>query len=441
MAEVQFGKSVGVISFGCPKNLVDTEKILFLLTRKGFNIVSRKEDADIIIINTCTFIETATEESEQAIKEICLLKRKKKSLRIIVVGCLAQRKKSKLLNKWPQIDAILGPSQGENIIKVISSIISSKESFVNTEMIPRKQGAKRLIATPKYMAYLQIAHGCSKGCTYCVIPRLRGPYRSRPMSLIIKEAKELSAMGVRELNIIAQDITEYGRDLYGRPVLVDLLYELEKIAGIHWIRLMYVYPEGVTKDLMQFLSESAKICNYLDMPMQHADDYILKKMGRMGISSDLEKNINRLREQVPNIAIRSSFIIGFPGETEERFQNLLKFISKVKIDRLGLFEYSREKGTLASMMKGQISRQLKKQRKKIVRQLQAKISKNRNKEYVKKEIEILFTDRQGGRSFRDAPEIDGFVYCLNNFQPGTFARVLICQALTHDLKGVLVEST
>ncbi|MFH1428673.1 MAG: MiaB/RimO family radical SAM methylthiotransferase, partial [Candidatus Margulisiibacteriota bacterium] len=305
---------------------------------------------------------------------------------------------------------------------------------------PEAQMRPRLLTTPPYTAYLRIADGCDNHCTYCLIPTLRGPYRSRYIEDILQEAESLAQSGVKEINIIAQDTTGYGKDIYGEYKLVELLERIEEIKDIHWIRLLYTYPEEITEELVQFLAKSDKICHYLDIPLQHADDEILRKMGRKGRVDNIRRLIKKLRENIPDITLRTTFIVGFPGETDKHFESLYRFIEETKFDRLGVFEYSKEKGTAAAKMAGQVEPKVKKERKTRVRQLQARISRMKNKAYLGKILEVLFTGTTGGRSLRDAPDIDGQILCPNNITPGTFARVQICHALTHDLKGKLVDT-
>ena len=426
--------NIGVISLGCPKNLTDTETMLSLLTASGHRVVAEVEQADCVIINTCTFIASATEESEREIRKLCKLKRER-PFRIVLAGCLVQRERDALKQRFPDIDAVIGVNEIGQITSVVAGIEQDAQS-ISVPLPP----LQRLIATPSYTAYLRIADGCDRHCTYCIIPSLRGSYRSQPMETLVAEAKALASRGVKELVIIAQDTTDYGMDLYGEPMLTPLLEQLEAVAGIHWIRLLYAYPEGVSKKLVQFFNKSAKICHYLDIPVQHASDPVLKRMGRQCTQAQIRNVITQLREAAPDIALRTTLIVGFPGETDNDIDQLCEFLKEVKFDRAGIFMYSREKGTPAYKMNGQVEPKVKRQRLMRVRQCQAVISRMVNKTYSGKQMDVLFTSSNGGRSFRDAPEIDGMVFCPNTFEAGTFHSVHICKTLTHDLKGCLVES-
>jgi ribosomal protein S12 methylthiotransferase len=440
--------NIGVISLGCPKNLTDTELMLGRAVEAGHQVVGSEKDADLIIINTCAFIEAARIESNDEISRICQLKKICPEKRIIVAGCLSQREQAKLLIKWPEIDGVIGTFAVDRILDVIEDIQKNIKPILTPATDVPDQGKllqpatlpPRLLATPSYYAYLRIAEGCNKCCTYCIIPKLRGEYRSRPLEAIVEEAKQLAEIGVKELNLIAQDTTEYGQDLYGKKLLPVLLAQLEQIPGIHWIRLLYAYPEGITDDLVQFFKNSAKMCHYLDMPIQHADDEILKKMGRPSRAKDIRRLVKELRSEIPDIALRTSVIVGFPGETEQNFENLCEFIQDVKFDRLGVFEYSKEEGTPAARLAGQIEPKVKQDRYKRVGQIQTRISKMMNKAFIGKTMEVLLAGAEGGRSFRDAPDIDGNVLCPNDLPAGTFAKVLISQALTYDLKGQVLGS-
>ena len=433
--------------------------MLGLLTEAGHSVVNTEHDADVIIVNTCAFIKDARDESNSEIQHVSRLKKQYPDKKIIVAGCLPQRETvvgdgdrgdvetqnfASLRKRYPHIDAFIGVNDVTRIVDVVSSlegILLPKAS--NNYKLPitnHKSSIPRLLATPSYTAYLRIADGCDKNCTYCVIPAIRGSYRSRPMDNIVAEARQLAASGVKEINVIAQDTTHYGLDLYGRYALTDLLRQLEDIDGLHWIRLLYAYPEGITDELVQFFAKSAKLCHYLDIPLQHADDKILRRMGRQSRESQLRRLVSRLRENVPDMALRTTFIVGFPGETDQQFENLYQFVEENKFDRCGVFEYSREAGTPAAKLAGQIEPKVKRERKKRVRQLQSRISRMINRSLLGNPMEVLFTGPSGGRSFRDAPDIDGQVFCPNTLVPGTFATVKICHTLTHDLRGQLCDS-
>jgi len=432
---------IGFISLGCPKNLTDTETMIGLLTEAGHSIVASEELADILIVNTCAFIQAARDESNAEIQTVCKIKQQYPDKKIIVTGCMPQRDivlagDAPIRDRFPLVDAVIGVNEIGGIVDVVGGLRHA--IGVSLPTIP--QNPLRILATPPYTAYLKISEGCDKKCTYCVIPAIRGAYHSRPIEEIVGEARQLVKNGVKEINLIAQDTSCYGIDLYGEHALVRLLEKLEAIDGLRWVRLLYAYPEGITDELVQYFAKSDKLLHYIDMPLQHADDEILRKMGRKTRAEQVKQLIFKLREIDPKFAFRTTFIVGFPGETEEQFESLCKFITEIKFDRCGVFEYSKEEGTPAAKMVGQIEPKVKRERAKRVRQIQSGVSRMVNHSFVGDVIEVLFTGTAGGRSFRDAPEIDGQVICSQSLVPGTIAPVSISHALTHDLKGRLHDT-
>ena len=365
------------ISLGCDKNLVDTEVMLGILAQRGHQMVDDENEADIIIINTCCFIHDAKEESIQNILEMAQLKERGRLKALIVTGCLAQRYKDEILKEIPEVDAVLGTTSYEEIGNVIDSVLSdnmvergqSRITMKDVDYLPEVK-TKRLVTTGGHFAYLKIAEGCDKHCTYCIIPKVRGNYRSVPMENLLKEARELAEGGVKELILVAQETTVYGQDIYGEKMLPKLLRELCKISGIQWIRILYCYPEEITEELIQTMKEEPKICHYLDLPIQHASDAILKKMGRRTSKAQLIETIEKLRAAMPDIALRTTLITGFPGETQEDHEELMDFIDRMEFERLGVFTYSPEEDTPAAKMDGQIDEEVKEDRQAELMELQ-----------------------------------------------------------------------
>lgn len=439
---------VGLVSLGCPKNLVDSEIMLGLLKRDGFVITNREEEADVLIVNTCAFINDAKEESIKTIFELARHKEGGRLKALIAAGCLAERYAAELANKMPEIDSLAGTGDVGEIVQVVRRAISGGRSKPEADpgYLPAA-GIPRLLSTPPYTAYLKIAEGCDNRCSYCVIPAIRGPYRSRSMEDILSEAFRLAGGGARELILIAQDTTRYGTDLYGRPALADLLRELARIEDATWLRVMYAYPSLVTDGLIELLSSGEKVCRYLDLPLQHASDKILRKMNRRDRQADLIKLVEYLRSSVPGIVLRTSFIVGFPGETAEDFQELLDFMSAVRFDRVGVFTYSPEENTRAAAMPGQVPEEVKNERKEEAMALQQDISLQRNAEKTGREMIVLVEGRSAtkgiffGRSEGDAPEVDGRVYVRadRDLKPGEFVRVRVTGVSEYDLAGELVK--
>ncbi|ADL13030.1 30S ribosomal protein S12 methylthiotransferase RimO [Acetohalobium arabaticum] len=440
--------AVGLVNLGCAKNQVDAEIMLGLIDEAGFKLVNDYSQAEVLIVNTCGFIGDAKEESIDTILQLAEYK-KDNCKSLIVTGCLAQRHLEELEAEIPEIDGILGTGNFDKIVEVIKETLSGKSraevgnpEFNYHNRLPQKRIGQ------DYTAYLKIAEGCNNCCSYCVIPELRGKLHSREIEDIVTEAVELADQGVKEVNIIAQDITKYGSDLYGEPRLVELLTELMKVKGIKWFRLLYAYPNDFSDELIEVMAKHERICNYIDLPIQHVDDKIRSKMRRRGTKEDILSLIRKLRDRIPGISIRTSLIVGFPGETEDEFKNLLDFVQQARFDRLGVFTYSREEGTAAAEMPDQVAEEIKEERYERIMDLQQRISLERNQEWIGREVEVLIEEIQQnedqklavGRTQQDAPEIDGLVYVEDvKAEPGEFIKVRIKDAYEYDLIGERVE--
>ena len=434
------------ISLGCDKNLVDSEMMMGLLHDRGYEFTDNEEEADIIVINTCGFINDAKEESINTILEMA--KYKENNLKaLIVAGCLVERYKNEILQELPEIDAIVGTTAFDKICDVVDDVLADKKHN-ELESINKmcRPDVKRIITTGGYYSYLKIAEGCDKHCTYCSIPMIRGAYRSVPMDELVKEAEYLADNGVKELIIVAQEITVYGKDLYGKKKLPELLHRLCKIPGIQWIRLLYCYPEEITDELIETIRTEKKICHYIDMPIQHASDKILKAMGRRTNNAELRNIISKLRKEIPDICLRTTLITGFPGETEEDHQILLDFIDEMEFDRLGVFTYSPEEDTKAASLDNQVDEEVKLCRKDEIMELQQEISMDKSERLVGKEIEVIIEGKASdedvyvGRSYMDAPSVDGYVFINSEeeLMSGDFAKVRIVKAMEYDLIGELI---
>ncbi|HWI54290.1 MAG TPA: 30S ribosomal protein S12 methylthiotransferase RimO [Desulfobacteria bacterium] len=441
---------VGLISLGCAKNSVDSEVIMGLLKQEGYQITEREELADILIVNTCGFINSAKEESVNAILDAAEYKKKGSCKALVVAGCLAQRYKDELLAEIPEIDGLIGTGEIPRIANVVREAVNGERSaHVNTPDFIYDHEMPRILSTPGYTAYVKVADGCDNRCTYCAIPGIRGGYRSRPMESVSQEVSRLSAGGVREINLIAQDTTRYGFDLYGDYKLDKLLTDLVKIDDIAWIRVLYAYPTHFTDKLIEVMAHSEKICKYLDIPLQHADDKILKAMNRRGSNYDILKLIEKLRSSIPGLAIRTSFIVGFPGETEESFENLVDFVKSVRFDRMGVFTYSPEEGTPAAELPGQVPEEVKEARRDILMKIQQEISLEINKSKIEKTIDVLIEGKDHkekelyvGRTQFDAPDVDGSVFVRGNgLQPGDIVPVKITHAYEYDLIGEVINES
>lgn len=434
------------ISLGCDKNLVDSEMMMGLLHDRGYEFTDNEEEADIIVINTCGFINDAKEESINTILEMA--KYKENNLKaLIVAGCLVERYKNEILQELPEIDAIVGTTAFDKICDVVDDVLADKKHN-ELESINKmcRPDVNRIITTGGYYSYLKIAEGCDKHCTYCSIPMIRGAYRSVPMEDLVKEAEYLAGNGVKELIIVAQEITVYGKDLYGEKKLPELLHRLCKVPGIQWIRLLYCYPEEITDELIETIRDEKKICHYIDMPIQHASDKILKAMGRRTNNAELRNIISKLRKEIPDICLRTTLITGFPGETEEDQQIVLDFIDEMEFDRLGAFTYSPEEDTKAASLDNQVDEEVKLCRKDEIMELQQEISMDKSERLVGKELEVIIEGKASdedvyvGRSYMDAPSVDGYVFINSEeeLMSGDFAKVRIVKAMEYDLIGELI---
>lgn len=436
------------ISLGCDKNLVDSEVMLGLVEQKGYTIVDDEEEADIIVINTCCFIHDAKEESIQTILEMAEYKKSGRLKALIVTGCLAQRYQEEILEEIPEVDAVLGTASYHKIAETIEKALrdSGLVEVSDINGLPLVD-TKRLVTTGGHFAYLKIAEGCDKHCTYCIIPKLRGSYRSVPVERLLKEAEELAEQGVKELILVAQETTIYGRDLYGEKSLHRLLKELCKISGLRWIRLLYCYPEEIDDNLIQVLKEEKKICHYLDLPIQHSEDEILKRMGRRTTKEQLISIIRKLREEIPDIVLRTTLITGFPGETKEQHEKLLAFVDEMEFERLGVFTYSPEEDTPAADFPDQISEEEKEERRAELMELQQEIVFEQAEDMTGKEILVMIEgkvadeDAYVGRTYKDAPGVDGLIFVNTDkeLMSGDFAMVTVTGAAEYDLIGELSD--
>lgn len=433
---------VALVSLGCSKNLVDSEVMLNILSSNSYKLTQDTNKADIIIVNTCGFIESAKQESIDNIIELGQLKNNGNCKVLIASGCLAERYKGDLINGMPELDAVIGTGDYKSILEVIESAMSGSKvvKYGNQESIDIHE-LPRVISTVAASTYLKIAEGCDNRCTYCIIPSLRGKYRSRRFEDIIKEAAQLAGQGIKELNVIAQDTTRYGMDLYGKYRIAELLDELSKIEGIEWIRLQYSYPDEFDDDLINIIATNDKVCKYLDIPIQHASNAILKRMGRRTTKEEIKDLVTKLRGKIPNIALRTSLIVGFPGETENDFKELVDFVKDIRFDRLGVFTYSREEDTPAFQMEEQVDDEIKLKRQERIMLLQSDISLDNNQKMVGKVIKVFIegieSNKYYGRSYKDAPEIDGNVFFSSKekHNPGEFTYVKIVEASEYDLIG------
>ncbi|MDI9241694.1 30S ribosomal protein S12 methylthiotransferase RimO [Fusibacillus kribbianus] len=436
------------VSLGCDKNLVDSEVMLGLLSRAGYEFTDDETEAEVIVVNTCCFIGDAKEESINTILEMAAQKETGKCKVLIVSGCLAQRYKDEVLKEIPEVDGILGTASCDKIVEVVEETLKGKkgQEFENIDLLKARDGG-RIVTTGGHYAYLKIAEGCDKHCTYCVIPSVRGKYRSVPMEELVKEARELAEGGVRELILVAQETTLYGMDLYGEKRLPALLKELAEIPGIHWIRMLYCYPEEITDELIETIKTEEKVCHYMDIPIQHASDRILRRMGRRTNREEITGRIRRLREEIPDIAIRTTMITGFPGETEEDLEELLDFVDEMEFERLGVFPYSREEDTPAAVMEDQVPEEIKAERRSQVMELQQDISLEHGEDMVGRELEVFIEGRvvdenaYVGRTYMDAPGVDGYIFVNTDLElmSGMFVRVRVTGALEYDLIGELCD--
>lgn len=457
-------RNVLFVSLGCDKNLVDSEKMLGLLNEAGYRVAQEESEADAIVVNTCCFIYDAKEESVETILEMAEWKKKGRLKALIVTGCMAQRYQDEIQQEIPEVDAVIGTTGYTEIVPILDEILAEAEasqkeaaveepkekSFVNCcpsiDLLPASLADKRVVTTGGYTAYLKIAEGCNKRCTYCIIPYIRGHYRSFPMEDLLEEARKLAEGGVKELILIAQETTVYGMDCYGRKALPELLTKLCEIEGIEWIRILYCYPEEITDELIAVMKKEKKICHYLDIPIQHSEDTILKRMGRRTNRAELVSLVEKLRKEIPDIVLRTTLITGFPGETEEEFKNMVDFVDSMEFDRLGVFPYSAEEGTKAAEMDGQITEEVKESRRDEIMALQQEISADKAASRIDNEMSVLIEgylyedDIYIGRTYMDAPRVDGnvFVRAEEELISGDIVPVRITGANEYDLMGDVI---
>lgn len=438
---------VGFVSLGCPKNLVDTEVMLGMLSREGHQITPNQEEAEIIVVNTCGFIESAKEESVNAILEMAAYKTLGRCKRLIVAGCLVERYRREIVEEIPEVDAVIGTNQIPEIVAACGEELrppafESRELYLYSDLDPR------LLTTPRYSAYVKIAEGCDHPCTFCVIPQMRGRFRSRPIDSLLREAGQLAESGIRELNLIAQDSTMYGRDLGYRGGLAELLRRLAEVDGIEWIRFLYAYPNSLYDEVLEVIAETPKVCKYIDMPLQSAAREVLKRMKRGGNRASLTRLIERIRDRIPDVAIRTTMIVGFPGESDEDFRELLAFVEEMEFDRLGAFVYSDEEDAASRSLDSKVPDAVKQERLETLMTSQAAISRKKNRAMVGREFPVLIegpskeTDLLwAGRLPSQAPDIDGVVYLNDGVteatRPGEIRRVLITEAHDYDLVGAV----
>lgn len=436
------------VSLGCDKNLVDSEVMLGLLAQQGHQMVDSEELADIIVVNTCCFINDAKEESIQTILEMAEYKKEGTLKALIVTGCLAQRYKQEILDEIEEVDAVLGTTSYDKIIEAIDVALQGDKTLLmeDIDALPVVE-SRRQVTTGGHYAYLKIAEGCDKHCTYCIIPKIRGNFRSVPMERLLEEAKQLAGQGVKELILVAQETTLYGMDLYGKKSLHLLLKELCKISGLRWIRVLYCYPEEITEELIQTIKEEEKICKYLDIPIQHASDAVLKRMGRRTTKQQLMEVVEKLRKEIPEIALRTTLITGFPGETQEQHEELMAFVDEMEFDRLGVFTYSPEEDTPAAMMADQVEECVKEDRQAELMELQQEIAFERAENQIGREVLVMIEGKVAdenayvGRTYMDAPNVDGLIFVETNeeLMSGDFAKVKITGALEYDLIGEIIS--
>ena len=436
------------ISLGCDKNLADSEEMLGLLTARGHEIVDDETLADAIVINTCCFIKDAKEESVETILEMAEYKKSGSCHALVVTGCMAQRYQKEIIEEVPEVDAVLGTTSYGDIVKALEEAVAGNhfEEFRDIDYLP-DTGSKRVLTTGGHFGYLKIAEGCDKHCTYCIIPKLRGKFRSVPMERLIAQAEDMAEQGVKELILVAQETTVYGKDLYGKKSLHILLKKLCEIKGIRWIRVLYCYPEEIYDELIEMIRDEKKICHYLDIPIQHASDRILKRMGRRTSKQELIDIVGKLRKEIPDIVLRTTLITGFPGETEEDHEELKEFVDEMEFDRLGVFTYSPEENTPAAEMADQVPEEVKEERRDELMELQQEISYDKGQDRIGQErlvmIEGKVADESAyiGRTYGDAPKVDGYIFVQTGelLMTGDFAKVRVTGALEYDLIGVLSD--
>lgn len=436
------------ISLGCDKNLADSEEMLGLLTAGGHEITDDETQADAIVINTCCFIKDAKEESVETILEMAEYKKTGSCHALIVTGCMAQRYQKEIIEEVPEVDAVLGTTSYGDIVKALEEAVAGNhfEEFRDIDYLP-DTGSKRVLTTGGHFGYLKIAEGCDKHCTYCIIPKLRGKFRSVPMERLIAQAEDMAEQGVKELILVAQETTVYGKDLYGKKSLHILLNKLCEIRGIRWIRILYCYPEEIYDELIETIRDEKKICHYLDIPIQHASDRILKRMGRRTSKQELIDIVGKLRKEIPDIVLRTTLITGFPGETEEDHEELKEFVDEMEFDRLGVFTYSPEENTPAAEMADQVPEEVKEERRDELMELQQEISYDRGQDRIGQELLVMIEGKVAdesayiGRTYGDAPKVDGYIFVQTGelLMTGDFAKVRVTGALEYDLIGVLSD--
>ena len=438
------------VSLGCDKNLVDTEMMLGQLSQEGYTFTDDETEAEIIVINTCCFINDAKEESINTILEMAELKKQGTLKALVVSGCLAQRYKEEIHTEIPEVDCILGTTAIDQIVEAVKEVLDGqKVGMKHIEDINRKPvyGKKRIMTTGGHYAYMKIAEGCDKHCTYCIIPKIRGNFRSVPMEALVEEAKQLVDQGVKELILVAQETTLYGQDLYGRKALPELLDKLNEIPGLYWIRILYCYPEEVTQELIDAIKRNEKVCHYLDIPIQHGSDAVLKRMGRRTNEKQLRDIVGKLREEIPDICLRTTLISGFPGETVEDHETVMQFVDELEFDRLGVFTYSPEEDTPAAMMEDQIEEEVKEDRRAELMELQQEIAYEKADACIGEKLMVMIEGKVAdenayvGRSYKDAPNVDGYVFVNTdrNLMTGDFVPVTIIGSYEYDLIGEIDE--
>ncbi|OUN92661.1 30S ribosomal protein S12 methylthiotransferase RimO [Blautia sp. An46] len=441
-------RKVLFISLGCDKNLADSEDMLGMLVEKGYEITNEEKEAEVIVINTCAFIHDAKEESVNSILEMAQYKETGRLKALLVTGCLAQRYQKEITEEIPEVDAVLGTGSWDELIQALDKVFDGEKylDFQDVDRLPQAEG-KRVITTGGYYDYLKIAEGCDKRCTYCIIPKLRGKYRSIPMEKLVSQAEYLASQGVRELIVVAQETTIYGQDLYGEKSLHILLKKLCRIPGIQWIRILYCYPEEIYPELIQTMKEERKICHYLDLPIQHCNDRILKRMGRRTTKAELVQIVETLRREIPDIILRTTLITGFPGETQEEHEELMEFIDTMEFDRLGVFTYSAEEDTPAARMPDQIEEEEKERRQAELMELQQEISIDKGNGRIGSNVEVMVEGKVAdenayvARTYGDAPGVDGYMFINTDTElmSGDFALVHVTGALEYDLIGELKD--
>ena len=437
---------IGMVSLGCSKNLVDSERMLHKIKKRNYILTTDSGMADIVVVNTCGFIQSAKEEAIDTILELCTLKAEGQIKKIIITGCLTERYKEEAAELFPEVDAVIGIGSNEDIVDIIDRVLSNERVVEFKEKSRLALTGERIISTLPFFAYLKIAEGCSNCCTYCAIPSIRGPFRSVSMEEVLKEATWLSENGVTELIVIAQDSTKYGFDIYGESKLPELLNKLCEIDSLKWIRVLYCYPERITDELIDVISKQEKIVKYMDIPIQHSDENILKSMNRSGSALELKNLINKIRLKIPDVTIRTTVITGFPGETEEQFNSMAEFIKEMQFDRLGAFAYSEEEGTKAATFENQIDEEIRAHRADIIMQQQQLISENKNQKKIGETLESVVEgfDKWGecyfGRTQSDAPDIDGKIFFTSDrkLEIGQYVKVKITDSLDYDLIGEVI---